>query len=240
MKKGTHNKLFCTGEGDSFKWVVAVDKVAAAKLLGTSVRVADSDDVRHLWNTERLYELTVVQLEEKFQVSRQAIDQWKKKGGSDLLSRSDHLRNEAVERLRAVFDPSKSVREIATEAKVSHYFVVEYAQQQGVTLPSKNRKRPSDEEIIRLAEGRNWRELAQECNISMHTLRHYVYGHPDLAEKVCKLLVHRPTGGPSHGTVNIEELLELYKGGMTAYQCSLHYGVEVVTIIYWLKKLGVR
>jgi hypothetical protein len=240
VRKVTHKRLFCIGEGESFRYAMCSDKKAAEKLLGKGAHTADSDDVRHLWQTERLYELTNEQLEEKFGVSRQAMDLWKKKGGDDLKSRSDFLREQAKERVIAALDPSKTPNEIVKETNVSLYFVKEIAAEQGIELAFKGQKKPDDDEIIRLAEGKTWRELAAACGVTLATLRHYVYGKKDLQAQVCPKLKSERSGGPSHGKVNVDEMVELHQAGWSAYQLSKRYQTEVVTIIYWLKKLGLH
>lgn len=235
-----HLKLCCAGEGENFRWMMAVNKAAAASALGPAVRYADSDDIRALWHKEKLYELTVVDLEEKFGVSRQAIDMWKKKGGADLKSRSDFMHEETLQRIEQHFDPTKSAMQIARDANTNIYIVKEIAAQKGVVLPQKSKKRPSDEEIIRLAEGRTWRELASACGVTLHTLRNYIYPRPELAAKVCPLLKPKDGGTKAHGVVDVIKLAEMYRAGSSAYQISNYFGVEIVTTTYWLKKLGLR
>jgi hypothetical protein len=239
-KKTKAVRLFCVGEGESWRYAMLSSKNLAVKTLGPSARLADSDDVRHLWQIEKLYELTVEQLEAKFGVSRQAIDLWKKKGGEDLKSRSDYLREQAAAKVLAALDTSKTPSEIAKETGVSLYFVKEIAEARGVDLAFKGQKKPSDEEIVRLAEGRNWRELADACGVVLPTLRHYIYKNPELQARVCPLLVRQTAGGNAHGKVDVEEMVNLHEQGASAYELSKRYQVEVVTIIYWLKKLGLH
>jgi hypothetical protein len=139
-------RLYCAGEGPTWRYAMLPSKGAAVKALGNTARLADSDDVRHLWQTERLYELTNEQLKDRFGVSRQAMDLWKKKGGEDLKSRSDYLREQAEQKVIEALDTAKTPSEIAKETGVSLYFVKEIAEARGVDLAFKGQKKPEDDD----------------------------------------------------------------------------------------------
>jgi hypothetical protein len=172
-------------------------------------------------------------------ISRQALSQWRIKAGVDLPTYREHNNSVKREQVKALLDPSKTPKEIADEAHVSVEIVKEIADEFGVKLANKQVKKPDDDEIVRLAKGRTWRQLAEECNVTVHTLRHYVYARPELAERIRANIVYETSGAPAHGRVNVDELVRMYESGESPYQIAKKMGVENLTIIYWLKKLEI-
>jgi transcriptional regulator with XRE-family HTH domain len=187
-----------------------------------------------------LHEKTGKQLEALFGVTRQAIDIWRAKGGDDLLRRSDALVDEADARLLPLLNTDKSATELALETGESVYTLRLVAKRNGIRLRNGVAKKPTDEEIIRLAEGRTWRELATVCHITLPTLRNYVYARPTLSAQVCARITRQTNGPASHGKVDPEEILRLHTQGLSRYAIAERLGVEQMTITHWLKKLDVR
>lgn len=232
-------RLFCKGEGASFKWLMVENKAEALKLLGDGARQPDPDDLRHLWMSEKLYEKTPQEIQTMFGITRQALSLWRIKAGADLPLRSDHMAAQKREAIKALLSPDKTPMDIAKEIHVSSELVKEVAAEMGVRLASRRQKKPDDDEIVRLSQGRTWRQLAEECGVSLPTLRHYVYARPALAERIRSRIVYEQFGAPSHGRIDVDKLVEMYESGLTPYAISKHFGTESVTIIYWLKKLGI-
>ena len=239
--------LFCggiAGVGQGLRFGLFENKAEARKVI-PDAHLPDPDEMRHYWVTEKLHELSAHEVQERLGVSRQVLSLWRKKAGLDLPRFSDHQHEQRVLRVKEVLCPGGvprtdlTVMEVARAAKVGRDAVLEVAQQLGLTLPNKMHKRPADDEIVRLAEGRNWRQLSEACNVSMNTLRNYVYARPELALKLRERMTHEPTGGQAHGRVDVEEMVRLYEGGMNPYKLSQHFGVQQMTIIYWLKKLEI-
>ena len=239
-KMRTPRRLWCAGEGATWCWNVATSREDAVAALKLPVRSATSDDCRQLWIDLRLHEKTGKQLEALFGVTRQAIDIWRAKGGDDLLRRSDALVDEADARLLPLLDVAKSVTQLAEETGESIYALRLVAKRNGIKLTSGTTKKPCDEEIIRLAEGRTWRELAAVCHITLPTLRNYVYAHPKLSAQVCARITRQANGPASHGKVDPEEIRRLHAQGMSRYAIAERLGVEQMTITHWLKKFDVR
>ena len=239
-KMRTPRRLWCAGEGATWCWNVATSREDAVAALKLPVRSATSDDCRQLWIDLRLHEKTGKQLEALFGVTRQAIDIWRAKGGDDLLRRSDALVDEADARLLPLLDVAKSVTQLAEETGESIYALRLVAKRNGIKLTSGTTKKPCDEEIIRLAEGRTWRELAAVCHITLPTLRNYVYAHPKLSAQVCARITRQTNGPASHGKVDPEEIRRLHAQGMSRYAIAERLRVEQMTITHWLKKFDVR
>ena len=236
----TPRRLWCAGEGANWRWHVATSREDAVAVLKLPVRSATPDDCRQLWIDLRLHEKTGKELEALFGVTRQAIDIWRAKGGDDLLRRSDALVDEADARLLPLLDVAKSVTQLAEETGESIYALRLVAKRNGIKLTSGTTKKPCDEEIIRLAEGRTWRELAAVCHITLPTLRNYVYAHPKLSAQVCARITRQTNGPASHGKVDPEEIRRLHAQGMSRYAIAERLSVEQMTITYWLAKLGLR
>jgi hypothetical protein len=236
----TPRRLWCAGEGATWRWHVATSREDAVAALRLPVRSATPDDCRHLWIDLRLHEKTGKQLEALFGVTRQAIDIWRAKGGDDLLRRSDALVDEADARLLPLLNTDKSATELALETGESVYTLRLVAKRNGIRLRNGVAKKPTDEEIIRLAEGRTWRELATVCHITLPTLRNYVYARPTLSAQVCARITRQTNGPASHGKVDPEEILRLHTQGLSRYAIAERLGVEQMTITHWLKKLDVR
>ena len=239
-KMRTPRRLWCAGEGANWRWHVATSREDAVAVLKLPVRSATPDDCRQLWIDLRLHEKTGKELEALFGVTRQAIDIWRAKGGDDLLRRSDALVDEADARLLPLLDVAKSVTQLAEETGESIYALRLVAKRNGIKLTSGTTKKPCDEEIIRLAEGRTWRELAAVCHITLPTLRNYVYAHPKLSAQVCARITRQTNGPASHGKVDPEEIRRLHAQGMSRYAIAERLSVEQMTITYWLAKLGLR
>jgi len=237
------NRLFCSGHGDTHRWVTCRNKLEAFVILGEDTRQATPQDIRHLWLTLNLHEKTSEELVSMFGVTRQAIDLWRKRAGEGLLTRMDHLYAQATLRIEKALDEATdetTVSDVALATGTQTARVREVAQAKGFVFLATNRKRPSDEEIVRLSEGRTWKQLAKECGLSVNTLRNYIYPKPELAQAVCSRLLSEKSGGSSHGKIDLEEMTRLYKEGMTAYPLAQRYDVTVSAIIYWLKKLNLR
>lgn len=233
-------KLFCTGEGTSFKYAMALNKEEATTLLeNTAVRNPDSDDMRRIWTENALHEKNSDEIQALFGISRQALSLWRQKAGADIPRFRDHTALQTREFVRANLDLNKSVSEQARILRVDPRVVREVAAEENIKLPNKTRKKPDDATIVTLAEGRTWKELAAACNVSVHTLQHYVYARKELAAKVRPRLAHEISGAHAHGKIDRDRLVEMYRKGHSAYGIAKEMGVQTMTAIYWLKKLGI-
>lgn len=237
MRNTGSMRIYCVGEGSSFKHGMFLGKDAATGILGVGAHPPDSDELRTIWLQEKLYELSPQQVQERFGVTRQAVSLWRKKAGIDLPNVTEHRRAQRQDRIRSALDPAKSAAEIALEVGTTPSEVKQVAQTMGVKLAIKNKKKPSDAEIIRLSEGRTWKELADACNVTLATLRNYIYARPELSKEVCSQLLSEPTGEPSHGKIDVEELIKLYSEGLTPFKIAKRFDTQPMAVIYWLKKL---
>lgn len=234
----TPRRLWCRGEGESWGWHVSADRDDAAKALGNPVRSATPDDCRRLWLDLRLHERSMLELEALFGVTRQAVNLWRAKGGDDLPRRCETMTDEVDGRILPLLDCAKTISDLVRETGETTHTIRAVAVRHGVKLRNGTTKKPSDDEIIRLADGRTWRELADACGVQLPTLRNYVYANPSLSTQVRSRLARQTVGPASHGKVAPEEVRRLYAEGLTRYAIAQRLGVERMTITHWLTKLG--
>jgi transposase len=233
-------RLFCTGDGPDFRYGMFPSKADAAASFNSPARTPDSDDIRRVWQENKLHEKTPEEIRALFGITRQALSLWRIKAGVDLPNYRQHTNDQAKAKVREVFDPTWTAAALAELTGTTIKIVKEVAAERGVNLPKGSEKKPSDDEIIRLADGKNWRELAKACNVAVATLQHYVYAKPELAQALRARMDREQTGAPSHGSMyDVDKMLELYQSGSSAYQIAQHFEVQPMTIIYWLKKLGI-
>jgi transposase-like protein len=237
--KKTQRRLWCAGEGDSWR-CVAETRAAAELALGGPVRSATPDDCRRLWLDLRLYEKPVREVATMFGVTRQAIDIWRAKGGDDLPRRCDSMHDEVDARILPLLDATKCATQLAAETGETLYLISTVARRHGIVLKSGTTKKPPDEEIIRLAKGRTWRELALVCGVQLNTLRNHVYARPHLSAQVAANIRRQTSGPASHGKVDLAVLRQLVADGCSVYAIAQRLNVEQMTIRHWLTKLGIR
>ena len=232
-------RLWCVGEGESWRFVVET-RAAAELVLGGPVRSATPDDCRRLWLDLRLHEKPVREVATMFGVTRQAIDIWRAKGGDDLPRRCETMHDDVDERILPLLDPSKCITQLAAETGETAYLLRTVARRHGIRFVSGTTKKPSDEEIIRLAEGRTWRELAAACGVHLATLRNYVYARPELSAQVVARVRRQSRGPASHGKVDVDTVRRMASEGCSIYAIAQHMQVEQMTVRHWFKKLGLR
>lgn len=231
-------RMYCTGEGPTFRYVMAVSKAVAEGEFGAKARTPDPDDLRKVWVDNRLETKTPEEIRTMFGISRQALSMWRQKAGADLPNARQHRNEQKRYAILAALDPEKSAAQIAKELHVTLYDVKTIAEEAGIELAVLNRKKPEDDEIVRLSEGKTWRELAEACNVALPTLQHYVYARPALAERVRKGIVREPSGADAHGRVDVEELIRRVEAGDSNYSIAQHFKVQPINITYWRNKLG--
>ena len=237
--KTRKRRLWCVGEGESWRFVVET-RAQAELVLGGPVRSATPDDCRRLWLDLRLHEKPVREVATMFGVTRQAIDIWRAKGGDDLPRRCETMHDDVDERILPLLDPSKCITQLAAETGETAYLLRTVARRHGIRFVSGTTKKPSDEEIIRLAEGRTWRELAAACGVHLATLRNYVYARPELSAQVVARVRRQSRGPASHGKVDVDTVRRMASEGCSIYAIAQHMQVEQMTLRHWFKKLGLR
>lgn len=233
-------RMYCVGEGPMFKYGMMSSREEAISQLGAGAHTPDPDEMRRVWVENRLHEKTPEEIRAQFGISRQALSQWRQKAGTDLPNAQQHRAEQRRHAILAALDPDKTAAEIAKALHTTPSEVRAIADEVGIELAVRNRKKPDDDEIVRLSVGKTWRELAEACNVALPTLQHYVYARPELAQRLREGLVREPSGADAHGRVDVDELIERFNAGESNYSIANRFKVQPICITYWLNKLGLE
>lgn len=232
-------RLYCAGHGAQFCYVMAFNKEEAAGLLNApSAHYPTAEELRRIWIEARLHELTTEELHRTFGITRQALSLWRQKAGADLPTFRQTQINDARKRAADALGAGKGISELTRELRVSAPTIRAVAAEQGIEIPRKVNKKPPDDEIVKLAHGKTWRQLAAICKVALPTLQTHVYARPELATQLRQVMVRETTGSKAHGKVDVKKLIELRKAGKSAYAIAKELGFQTQTSIHWLKKLG--
>lgn len=235
-------RLYVSGHGASLRGYVSDDRGDLASTLelreAQTLRPPNPDDLRTFWQNAGLSTMTGDEIAERYGVTRQAVHNWRQKAGIEELTVQQQKRADRKSEIAKALSAGKTSRQIASECKTTANLVRKVAAERGV--PLRTMKRPADDEIVRLAEGKTWRELAAACGLALPTLRHYVYSHPVLSQQVTPRLAREPTGDKAHGKIDIELLRQMHQSGQSAYRIANLFGAGIPSVMYWLKKLGLR
>lgn len=235
-------RLYVAGHGQDLVFCVAADMEEGKLTLGPTCRLPDPDDIRVVWELGKFGQLSSAELLTRYGVRRQTVDYWYHKAGGDLLRRRTFLDTVRLDRVKElVLDKRKkrSATQIARCTNTSTTTVREIAKRYRVKLPS-TLKRPSDDKLVELANGRTWPELAEAAGMRLASLRSYVYSNPELAARIREVRKAQPCGPQSHGKVNRKKLVHLANKGLSAYAISVQLGVEHMVVRYWMRKLAHR
>lgn len=236
-------RLYCAGEGAERRYCLSTSQPAAEQALGgADVRLPDESDLRHFWEANRLSERSSRDVAQSLGVSHQTVCNWRMKACrvDKVLAYREAAHQELVQRVQSELKPGAVVADVGRKLGLSRSTVERIAQELGFETRKGNTKKPPDEEIIRLAEGRSWRELAEACNVSMGTLRNYVYARPELSTAVKAKMRRLPTGSHAQGKVNPKIIAELHRMGVGVVGIATSLGIEPMTVMHWLDKLGLR
>ena len=236
-------RLYVCGEGDAVEFFLSPGPESLKARLtpeqAATMRVPDPDDLARFWALHDLGEKTSRQVAAQIGVSRQTAVNWRRKIGLDALA-VVRRREAQKATLRGLLSDDQTANQVAARAGVDPTTVRRVAREAGVQLAYGRCVRPSDERIVALAAGRTWSELAQACGIQVNTLRQYVYARPELSAQVRAVVRRELTGPKAHGKVDVEKLKAMVAEGKGPYAIAKHFGVEIPSINYWLKKLGLK
>lgn len=230
-------RLYVSGSGDKFRFVTASTIKAARKRIGVNAHTASDEECREVWLRGRLYEMTSKELQKKFQVTRQAVANWRQRGGADLPTCAEHQLKRKLEALHMALVEMKhpSANELAEVAHTSPHLAHEMAKRLGIVLRG-HRRMPSDEELVELQRDCTWQELAAKTGMRLSTLRNYIYKKPELSKALKAVRKPALSGPAAHGTFPREKVRELYLSGLNAHQISESLLLEQMTVRYWINK----
>lgn len=238
MPKKIAARLYVSGPKDALKWAIAPFLEEAADTLGPDTRVPDPDDIRVFWQTSGIADMTDAERLEKFNVSRQTVHNWRAKGGDDLLRRSERIAIERDARIRQILTttPNISSSIAAAHAQTRAQNVIRIAREMGITL-AKNRKMPPNDELVKIAAGKTWREIADAVGLRLSSLRTYIYKDKALSEAIRAVRKAAPIGSKAHGKIPVQKIQAMGKRGVTAYLIAETLKVEYMTVRACLKRL---
>lgn len=239
-------RLYVAHEGDARIFCMASTYAEARGILGEECRSPNSDDVRAFWKFAKLETLSSAEIRQRFGVSRQTVDNWWRKAGGNVFGarlprRSDQVSVDREARVREILHQLKKRKqpivatEVARKAHVSLDFARHVADKCKIPLASWHR-RPTDDELVEIAKGKTWPEMAEAVGLRLSTLRTYVYARPELSARIREVRKSRPCGPSSHGKVDPKKVMRLHKKGLSAYAISLQLGVEQMVVRYWITK----
>lgn len=232
-------RLYCTGEGADRKFCLTASGAEAARVFGgLPVRTPTAEDIRAFWEEQGLSHKPSREVAKTLGVSHQSICNWRMKACIDVPRKT--VPEDVREMVLRELGPTVTVSGVAKKLGLSQSLVAKIATTEGVAVRRGAIRRPPDEEIIRLSEGRSWRELAEVCGMVLGSLRNYVYARPQLSQALRSKMRHASLGTQTHGRVDPETMRKLHGMGISAYGMANFFGVEQMTIHSWLDKLGLR
>lgn len=235
-------RLYVTGKEPDLRFMLAPSIKAASEKLSAPARVPDPDEVRRFWATSGILRMSAKERQEKFNVSRQTIANWRRKGGLDLRTLPMQRNHEQRIRFQEVYEalgllPINNMKEATG---LSHRALQRIAKELGLTYPNGTMKALSDDELVKLAEGKTWREFAEAAGLKLAVLRQRVYADPVLSAKIREVRkpAKAPQGKKGRVKVSIPKIRSMGHKGMSAYRIAEILGIEMMSVRYHLKKMG--
>lgn len=234
-------RLYVTGVRAQLRFHVASTMAEATAFFGAEARVPDSDEVRVFWARTGIGHMNDKQRMEKFGVSRQTVNNWRRKGGPDLqtIGRIKTLEyKKKLEQTIAVVG-LLPINEMVNASGIPFRSLRTVAKNMGIKFPSAHRP-ISDEKMVELATGKTWREFANATGFKLASLRQYVYSRPELAAAIRK--VRKPAGceNLSRGkrSALVQKIRDMGHMGVSAYRIAETLGIEMMSVRYHLLKMG--
>lgn len=235
-------RLYVTGKEPDLQFVLAPSLKEACEKLSAEARVPDSDEVRRFWATSGILKMSAKARQEKFNVSRQTIANWRRKGGRDLrtlpMQRKHEHRTKFIEVYEALgLLPLSHMKEATgLSVRTLHKIVKEM----GLAFPSGKAAVLTNDELLKLAVGKTWQEFAKAAGLKLAVLRQRVYADPVLSAKVREVrkAAKPPQGKKGRVKVSLLKIKAMGHKGVSAYRIAEILGVEMMSVRYHLKKMG--
>lgn len=237
----TGPRLYVASHGIKLKWCLAETLKHATVQLGQPARIPDADDLRIFWNKSNIANMTPEERKKAFNVSRQTMSTWRRKGGGDLKTLRDAKADKRRHRVQMYLksDPDASIYKIAAVTGFSYRTIQNALKALGVQPRKGQQKRiPPDAELLALAEGKTWREIADTLGVSLTSLRMHVYANKSLAEEIRRVRRHVPNNQPAINPQHLKKIKAMGKDGATAYAIAETYKLEMMTVRARLMRWG--
>lgn len=155
--------------------------VGARAQLPAGARPATDDDVRTFWQQAQLDAVPVAEACARLGVSRQTLANWRARVG--IAPRRQRVGGHELERVLEQLRAGLTVTAVAGWLGLHESTVRRAARAAGVTPARCSRKLP-DDELVELARGRTWQELAAVTGRAISTLRARAYRSPALSRRL--------------------------------------------------------
>ena len=176
-------RLFAACAGQRF--VMATTLADAEATLGEPARWPTVEDLRQLLASQ-----TQQQLRDSLGISRQALHAWRLRAGVA----PERRRSNRAERAQLLLAEGHSTEAVAEQLAAHPRTVRRWAKSAGIQLRS---KKMADADLVALAKGKTWQQLAEASGKTLHALRRRVYASPDLARAMRAVMVRKAPGDRS-------------------------------------------
>jgi transposase len=158
--------------------------LADARRESPGARVAVDDDVRDYWREAKLGEQSARQVASALGVSPQTVANWRARAGVPRRRSRCDL-GLTVASLLA----SGATAEQAAQAVQRHPATVRRIAKAAGLKPSRVSRKLTDDELVQVAAGRTWAQLAEVTGRAISTLRTRVYSDPTLARRLRAVMI---------------------------------------------------
>lgn len=180
---GPGRRLFVATHHDGARTFVLAESVLVARGLEPTARAATDADVRSFLDEHALGPTEDVTT--RLSVSRQTLFHWRRRAGMAAPARSDRARSEIVDCLRE----GLRVEVIAKRCDRHPTTIRRIARETGVVIERNDY--PPDVELVELARGNDWSEVAKRLRRSVNTTRAFVYKRPELARAMRAVMARK-------------------------------------------------
>lgn len=167
--------------GQSIVWVDGT--MAEASLRFSDAKVATPNEIRAWWESEGLGSVSVTEICERYKVSRQIYHAWRRKAGVPIFKRKP-LTVDQLREIAARVEAGSPVEIEAANVELTEPVLRRKLRALGVSIPRAVVVAYTDENLVELATGRSWAEMAEVAGQSVAHLQRRIYGNKDLAQRV--------------------------------------------------------
>lgn len=173
-------RIYRDADGAFFR----TQSLAIARQLSPTARVATDSDLADYWQVEELDRRTMSELVEYLGVSRQTVCNWRDRAGAfvPLLQRDVSLT------IGSLLRSGASIRQVAATVQ-RHPATVRRIARRLEIKPRAEPRKIGDDDLVQLATGRTWAQLAEAVGRSISTLRTRIYSDPPLARRMRAVMV---------------------------------------------------
>ncbi len=159
--------------------------MAEAACRHSNARPANDDDIRAWWTLEKLDDQTTEDACRRLRIKRQTLALWRRRAGCQSKPRLDPA---LIARAVADVATGRTIEAVARELGIQYDTLRRKVRAAGVAV---GREPISDDDLVRLAAGRSWSELAAVVKYHPATLQRRVYKDRDLATRMRAVMIRK-------------------------------------------------